>query len=137
MAGSSTKFKISEEDWAQTPLKVREIVDLLLQENRVLKSEIDEFKAKLNQDSSNPNKPPSSDNSFARSKKESQEEPPEKKKGKRKRGDQKGHKQALLRPTHEEHIWTTACVCGHTELEDQGIYYYVYPLHARFRRLLS
>ena len=127
MADSSKKNHISEEEWAQTPPKVREIVELLLEENKVLKNEIDELKAKLNKDSSNSNKPPSSDSPFAGSKDENQVDPPvKKKKKKRKRGGQKGHKghkQELLEPTYEEHVRTTTCVCGHTELEDQGIYY--------------
>jgi transposase len=126
LADSSKKFHISEEEWAQTPPKIREIVELLLEENKVLKNDIDELKAKLNQDSSNSNKPPSSDSPFAESKNESQEELPKKKKKKRKHGGQKGHKghkHELLEPTHEEHVRTTTCVCGHTELDDQGIYY--------------
>ena len=127
MADYSKKFQISEEEWAQTPPRVRELLEYLLAENAALKKKIEDLEVKLNKDSSNSNKPPSSDSPFAGSKNDNQVDPPEKKKKKkRKPGGQKGHKghkQELLEPTYEDHVRTTACVCGYTELEDQGIYY--------------
>ncbi len=103
---------ITESDWEQTPPAVREFIVKLLKL-------IEDLESKLNQNSSNSSRPPSSDNIFTGSK------PKPKKAKKRKRGAQKGHKghkKQMLPPTQEQHIRAEQCGCGSTEFVDQGVY---------------
>jgi transposase len=113
---------ISKEDWERTPLSVRKAFELLLQEVQQLRARVEDLEARLNRNSSNSNQPPSTDSPF----KKPGEQGSGNKKKKQKRGGQKGHKghkQELLEPTHEEHVYTTQCPCGGTELIDKGVYY--------------
>jgi len=115
---------INEDEWEQTPLSVRKAFELLLHENQQLRKTIEDLAARINRNSSNSDQPPSSDGPFKdRRKKKSDQK---KKQKKRKRGGQKGHKghkQTLLSPTHVEHVYTTQCSCGGTDLTDKGSYY--------------
>jgi transposase len=115
---------ISEEDWEQTPLPIRQAFELLLREIQQLRKRNEELEARINRDSSNSDQPPSSDGPFKKRKKPQTDK--KKKNKKRKRGGQKGHKghkQELLEPTDEKHVHTTRCTCGGTDFADKGVYH--------------
>jgi transposase len=87
-------IEVSAEDLAKTPPSVLKLLMYLLEENLRLKKGIEELEARLNQDSSNSNRPPSSDSPF---KKESSGKVEKKSKAKsRKR--RKGYRQQMLDP---------------------------------------
>jgi transposase len=77
----------------------------------VFKRRIEQLEAKLRSDSSNSNKPPSSDTPFKKKQK--------KKRGKAgaKKGHQ-GHRQVMLEPTEVLVIKPPQCSCGHSELTE-------------------
>jgi transposase len=105
----------SESDWLATPEPVRRYVESL--EKRVEQLEttvaqlikrIEQLEGRLNQNSQNSSKPPSSDPPYQR---------PERgtKKSKRRRGGQKGHaghRQQLLDPTEVVVLEPGRCACG-------------------------
>ena len=106
-----------ESDWLATPEPVRRYVEAL--EQRIEKLEeshaqllkrIEQLESRLNQNSQNSSKPPSSDPPYQR---------PERvrRKSKRRRGGQKGHKgyqQQLLKPTETQIVEPGPCSCGGT-----------------------
>lgn len=86
-------FSLSE--WLGTPKVVRRYIEAQEQINAQLVVKIDQLENRLNQNSQNSNKPPSSEGPFKQPKKKVD-------KKKRKRGTQKGHRgnrQQLLKPT--------------------------------------
>ena len=54
-------IEISEEDLAATPPAVRKLLSFLIAEVMRLRKRVEELEAKLGEDSSNSNRPPSSD----------------------------------------------------------------------------
>ena len=91
----------SESDWLATPEPVRRYVESLAQR-------IEQLESRLNQNSQNSSKPPSSDPPYQRPERGS-------KKSKRRRGGQKGHKghrQELLKPTEVVSLDPGPCACG-------------------------
>ena len=120
-----TEFEITDEEWENTPPRVRELIQPLLKKNAELGKRVADLEAKLNKNSSNSNKPPSSDGpgDKSRSQKNSSQQ---QKKTKRKRGGQKGHKghkQTLLPPTEQHQVHPQKCACGGTDFVDRGIFY--------------
>lgn len=124
------KRPFSEADWLATPKPVRDYVEYLeskvsqltqtvnalLEHQKLLEKRLDELESRLNQNSRNSNRPPSSDLPFNKPKKESK---PARKKAKRKKGGQKGHKghkQELLEPTRVKDLKPEACPCGNHHL---------------------
>lgn len=101
-------IEISAEDLAKTPPSVTKLLMCLLEENQRLKKRIEELEARLNQDSSNSNRPPSSDSPF---KKQSSIKVEKKGKAKSRKG-RKGHRQQMLDPTETRDIYPKACSCG-------------------------
>jgi transposase len=107
----------SESDWLATPEPVRRYVEAL--EQRIEKLEeshaqllkrIEQLEQRLNQNSQNSSKPPSSDPPYQRPERE-------RRKSKRRRGGQKGHKghrQQMLKPTEILTIEPSPCACGCT-----------------------
>jgi transposase len=107
----------SESDWLATPEPVRRYVEAL--EQRIEKLEeshahllkrIEQLEQRLNQNSQNSSKPPSSDPPYQRPERE-------RRKSKRRRGGQKGHKghrQQMLKPTAVVTIEPSFCACGCT-----------------------
>jgi transposase len=107
----------STSDWLATPEPVRRYVEAL--EQRIEKLEvndaqvhhrIEQLESRLNQNSQNSSKPPSSDPAYQR---------PERvrRKSKRRRGGQKGHKgyrQQMLKPTDTQIVEPGPCSCGGT-----------------------
>jgi len=105
----------SESDWLATPAPVRRYVEHLEQRIERLETtvallvkRIEELESRLNQNSQNSSKPPSSDPPYQRPERGS-------KKSKRRRGGQKGHvghRQELLKPTEVVTLEPGRCTCG-------------------------
>lgn len=85
-----------------------------------LVNRIQELEAKLGEDSSNSNQPPSTDSPYQRPTRNDSSSSGKKRGAKR---GHKGHSQKLLNPTEVHDILPEKCTCGCTDLEDQGIYY--------------
>ncbi|HSV85156.1 MAG TPA: IS66 family transposase [Levilinea sp.] len=107
-------FQISDAELEQLPpLALRLIIRKLLdhsarqdQRIRELEAEVSQLKARLDQNSSNSNKPPSSDSPYQNT----TPKPVKKKSGGRK--GHKGHRQELITPTRTELIHPGPCTCG-------------------------
>ncbi len=113
-------IEITAEDIEKAPPDVlRKLLVYLLEENRRLKKRIEELEARLNQDSSNSNRPPSSDSPF---KKESSAKSGKKSKAKAAKG-RKGHRQQMLEPTETRDVYPEPCSCGSDRFEDLKHYY--------------
>ena len=127
------KRPFSEADWLATPKPVRDYVEYL--ERRVLEltrmdqllsehiqrleKRIEELESRLNQNSRNSNRPPSTDLPFAKPKAKAP-----RKKSKRKKGGQKGHKghkQERMEPTRTQRIVPDSCPCGNTRFPAEGM----------------
>jgi transposase len=120
----SKVLEITEADLAKLPSASRQIILLLLehtarQEKRIkeLEAEVCELKAKLNQNSSNSNKPPSSDPPY----KEKESQPKKCKPGGRK--GHKGHRQQLMPPTKTKAVHPGPCTCGCRTFRNLRPYY--------------
>lgn len=81
----------------------------------MLTKRVELLESRLNQNSSNSNKPPSTDNPFKKPKAK-----PKKAKKRRKR---KGHRQQCLRPTEIIELFPPACACGHCSPDEPEPYY--------------
>ena len=109
----------SEEEWAQTPPAVQEFVLALIAQVQKLETELSGLRERVNRNSRNSSKPPSSDGPDASPK------PGKRAKSKRKRGGQPGHKGATrelvpIEQVKESHdVKPESCHrCGHA-LEGQ------------------
>jgi transposase len=119
-----SEIPLNEDILNQTPPETIELLLSLLKrlaeleaENAELKKRIVELETRLNKNSSNSDKPPSSDSPFTnKPKKISQEE--EKPKQKR-----KGYTRQRLEPTTTTHIMPGACSCGCTSHGETKPYY--------------
>jgi len=90
----------------------------------ILLQRIYELESRLGKNSSNSDKPPSSDSPFDGNDQDTSKD--EKKTNRKPRGGQpghKGHKQKLFEPTETEDVFPHSCQCGCTEFEDQGVFY--------------
>jgi hypothetical protein len=92
------KFEITEEDLANTPPRVLSLLAALVEEIGQLRKRIEELESRLNLNSSNSSKPPSSDPPFKK-------KPGGEKSGKAggKKGH-KGHRQVLLEPSETREL---------------------------------
>ena len=109
------KRPFTDEEFKATPAPVRQyivqledIVVKLLKETEDLKKRVSDLENRLNKNSQNSSKPPSSDSPYKKP-------PKQTKKSKRKRGGQKGHKghhQKLMEPTSVTNIPPGICTCG-------------------------
>jgi transposase len=126
------KRPFSNIDWIVTPEPVKQyIIELenalhqLQNRQDKLEKRTDKLETRLNQNSQNSSKPPSSDGPFKKPKQKS-------KKGKRKRGAQKGHKghqQQMLEPTEVKNLMPEACGCGQLIIEPESIMPYYTHQH--------
>jgi transposase len=117
------KRPFSDADWLATPEPVRRYIEHLehvIEEYGCLleqqQQRIEKIEARLNRDSQNSNKPPSSDAPFKKPEKKA-------KKSKRKKGGQeghKGHRRELLEPTRVVALKPEACSCGNCHLDLGG-----------------
>jgi transposase len=115
---------ITAQDLQNTPPAILALLEYLLQENMALKKQveaqgrqIEELRARLNLNSGNSSRPPSTDSPY-----KSKETGKDKKKSGAKKGH-KGHRQALLTPTETKLIKPEACSCGSTRFHDLAPYY--------------
>ena len=115
---------ITEQDLQNTPPVILTLLEYLLQENMALKKQgeaqgrqIEELRARLNLNSGNSSRPPSTDSPY-----KSKETGKEKKKSGAKKGH-KGHRQTLLTPTETKIIQPEICSCGNGEMVDLTPYY--------------
>lgn len=98
-----------------TPWPMLALVHKLNEENQYLKARLEQLEAKLDQDSSNSNKPPSSDSPFKPKSKK-----PKNTKARKRR---KGFRQQYLPPTEVTELHPGPCACGCSSLEDAEPYY--------------
>jgi len=115
MANVFSPIPLDPEILSRTPPEVIELILSLLEKIRVLEARVEELETKLNRNSSNSNKPPSSDSPFTK-----RSDVPKKTKKQRKR---KGLRQQCLRPTELVELHPEQCSCGCRVFEDQEPYY--------------
>jgi transposase len=115
---------ITAQDIQNTPPAILTLLEYLAQENMALKKQveaqgrqIEELRARLNMNSSNSSRPPSSDTPY-----KSKETGKDKKKPGAKKGH-KGHRQSLLDPTDTRIIRPEICSCGNRTFEKATPYY--------------
>jgi transposase len=114
---------ITAQDLQNTPPAILALLEYLLQENMALKKQveaqgrqIEELRARLNLNSGNSSRPPSTDSPY-----KSKETGKNKKSGAKK--GHKGYRQTLLAPTETKLIKPDACSCGNTTFHDLTDYY--------------
>jgi len=122
---------VSDQDLLNTPPAVLILLEYILRENVELKNQlaamtkavviqgkkIEELTSRLNMNSSNSSKPPSSDSPY-----KSKEPNKEKNKSGAKKGH-KGYRQAMLEPTEIREIDPDVCSCGNKTFHDLTEYY--------------
>ncbi|CAK8722816.1 Transposase [Candidatus Electronema halotolerans] len=108
-------FEISEEDLAATPPAVRKLLSFLIAEVTRLRKRVEELEAKLGEDSSNSNRPPSSDSPFTEKRQRDQAGKPRKKR--------RGYRQELMPPTETQKMYPSACSCGCGKFKNIRSYY--------------
>ena len=100
-------------DWQQTPPSVQTLVVTLLKR-------LEAVEARLTQDSTTSQRPPSTDSPYTKARKAPGDAP------RRKAGGQPGHpghRQALLVPTETRVLPPPQCTCGHTALTGTRAYH--------------
>lgn len=107
-------LEVTEKDLAKTPETVLQLLLYLAGEVVYLKKRVEELEAKLGEDSSNSNKPPSSDSPYKENK-------PKGKKAKQ--PGRKGRRQKLMPPTETREIMPGPCTCGCHTFINQKPYY--------------
>jgi transposase len=113
-----TGLALDAASWEQTPLVVRQLVADLLAVIQQQAGRIAALEARLSQNSSNSDRPPSSDPPY--------EKRPARSGGKGRPGAKPGHpghRQALLAPTEVIAVKPESCPCGQTEFSDTVPYY--------------
>jgi len=111
-------FQTLLEPVQQYIVQLEETVVRLLGEVEGLKKRVSELESRINQNSQNSSKPPSSDPPF------NKPENKNKNQGHRKRGGQKGHKghqQKLMEPTVETPLFPETCSCGCNGFDPKSI----------------
>jgi transposase len=99
---------IPAEDWHQTPTSVRSQFLALLKR-------VEALEARVDRDSSNSSRPPSTDAPAKKRQRRTQAAE------RRKPGAKPGHpvhQQVLLEPTSSVSLWPDACACGHREFTE-------------------
>ena len=107
--------RITENDLAQTPPPVLKMLFTMAEEISRLNKRIEELEAKLDENSSNSNKPPSSNSPYKEN-----ESKKKKKTGRKKR---RGYRQQLLDPTETREVLPQTCSCGCATFRDIQPYY--------------
>lgn len=121
------KRNFSESDWAETPdavqkeyLRLEQFVLELSQEKERLEELVHQAHTKANKNSSNSDKPPSSDSPYSKRTKSHDQEPKGKPGAKARH---KGHRQKLMKPTHSVEILPDKCDCGSDKVENIESFY--------------
>jgi len=117
--------RFSAWDWEKTPepikrhlLWLHDVLSKYEETITLLRARIESLEAKRNENSSNSNRPPSSDNPF--------NEPADKPKEERRSGTRKrrkGHRRILLDPRETRKVYPKPCQCGCTDYDDMEPYY--------------
>ena len=113
----SWPFPFSRQDWEQTPKAVQEFILNMVPVIKHLEKKIEEIESRLNQNSGNSNRPPSSDSPYDKKRR---------KKKRRKSGGKKGHKghgQVMLEPSETVPVKPERCSCGNTDFPDTEPFY--------------
>jgi transposase len=121
------KRNFSDTEWAATPPTVKEdFINLekwvfkLLEEKKQLEERLNKAEVKVNKNSSNSSKPPSSDSPYKERSKKGNKKP----KGKpgAKLGH-KGHRQKMMEPTETIPVFPDECTCGGKEFKNNKPFY--------------
>ena len=95
-----------------------QIILVLEEQNRQLRKRLEQLEARLNKDSSNSDRPPSSDSPFKK------KESGSKKKGAdRRKLSHPGHRQQMLPPTEKQVLRPEICTCGNRDFPETEPYY--------------
>ena len=108
-------IEISEEDLAAESPAVRKLLSFLIAEVMRLRKRVEELEAKLGEDSSNSNRPPSSDSPYREKRQKDQARKPRKKR--------RGYRQELMPPTETQKMYPSACSCGCSKFKNIRSYY--------------
>ena len=111
-------FNISEEDLENTPPCVLALLSFSLEQNIQFRNIVIKLESRLNLNSTNSSRPPSSDNKL----KKRHSDVKTKKRAGGKPGH-KGHRQQLLKPTDVEDIVLDTCSCGNTRFDNDVPFY--------------
>jgi transposase len=111
---------ISQEDWEATHKPAQVLILALMDQIAWLHKRIEELEGRLNQNSNNSSRPPSSDSAY--DKKNKNEGPKKPKKPGAKKGH-KGHRQMMLEPTETVPVKPEQCSCGNTHFPQTEPYY--------------
>ena len=117
----------SDADWAATPESVKKAyIDLekrvfeLVEQKAKLEELLYRARVRVNKDSSNSDKPPSSDSPYKERVTKTTNKPQGKPGARR---GHKGHRQKLMQPTEVVPVMPDECQCGHKEFENIKEFY--------------
>ena len=116
-------FPFPRQDWEQTPPAVQAYLRTVqhdLTQLQDLQDRVASLEARLRQDSSTSNRPPSSDHPYKKTRQRSPSATPRKAGGK---PGHPGHRQALLPPTTVRELRPERCACGSTTFAETTPYY--------------
>jgi len=114
-------FPFPEADWEQTPPAVQVYLHALQHEMGQLQDQVESLAARLNQDSTNSSRPPSSDSPYKKPRRRTGASPRPRKGGGK--PGHAGHRQVLLAPTSVEDMLPEVCACGSGEFGLVSPYY--------------
>ena len=112
-----TEFPFTRQDWENTPKPVQDFIINMMHEISRVNKRIEELESRLNQNSRNSSRPPSSDSPYG--KRQGKEK-------KRKTGSKKGHEgnsQVMLEPTKKVPVKPERCSCGNTDFPEAEPYH--------------
>ncbi len=118
MAGFPAGMPFTPEDWENTPKPVREAFAILLEQVSGLRKRIEELESRLNMNSGNSAKPPSSDSPYKRKSAKTAS----KRRGGPKKGH-RGHRQKMMDPTKTVPVPPGECSCGNADFPETEPYY--------------
>jgi transposase len=107
--------QVTEKDLANTPPAVLNLLFAMAEEITRLNKRIEELEAKLAENSSNSNKPPSGDSPYRENR--------SKKKNKAPKRKRRGYRQQLMDPTETRKVFPVTCSCGCTTFDNIQPYY--------------
>lgn len=110
-------FPFSQQDWEKTTKPVKDFIINMIHELAHLNEKIEELESRLNKNSGNSSRPPSSDKPFKKKKSGKK-----KKKSGAKKGH-KGHRQMMLEPTEKVPVKPEICSCGNIDFPETRPYH--------------
>src|SRR5215831_2724088 len=106
-------FPFVPQDWEHTPTAVQAYVHTLQDELTQLRARVGALEARLKENSTTSNRPPSSDSPYKKPRQRTTATTPRKAGGK---PGHQGHRQVLLPPTTVREVRPERCTCGNTTL---------------------